>query len=62
MYAGKKLRFESSICWGCTNFSVHAFPGVDTYWGFDAKSKGAKDLLVLLDHALPYPKPAGKSE
>lgn len=62
MYEGNKLRFESSICWGCSNFSVHAFPGVYTYWGFDAESKGAKDLLSLLDHALPYPKPAGKDE
>ncbi len=44
MYAGKKLRFESTICWECSNFSVHAFPGVSTYWGFDAKSKGAQDL------------------
>lgn len=62
MYAGKKLRFESTICWGCHNFSVHAFPNINTYWGFDAESKGAQDLLALFDKALPYPKPPAKKE
>lgn len=62
MYAGKKLRFESTICWSCHNFSLNAFPNIHNYWGFDADSKTAKDLLALFDKALPYPKPPAKSE
>jgi hypothetical protein len=56
MYSGQTLRFETSICWSCNNFCIEAFPGTHTFWGFDAKSQEAKDLLALFDSKLPYPK------
>ena len=57
MYAGKKLRFESSVCWHCYNFYIQDYPGSYVWYGFDAGSKGATDLLALFDSKLPYPKP-----
>lgn len=63
MFSGTRLRFESSICWGCSNFYVEGFPGQYMWYGFDADSKGATDLLALFDSKLPYPKPKkNKSE
>jgi hypothetical protein len=56
MYAGEKLRFESSICWACSNFYIESFPGTYTFYGFYAESQSAKDLLALFDSKLPYPK------
>ena len=61
MYAGKKLRFETSICWGCSNFWVEGFPGGYGFYGFDAKSKTAQELLGLFDSKLPYPKPKNRN-
>ena len=56
MFAGKTLRFESSICWHCNNFYIEGFPGNYMWYGFDADSKGATDLLALFESHLPFPR------
>ncbi len=50
---GKLIR-ETSICWSCSNFYVTPYPGISTWYGFNADSKQAKELLAFCDKLLPY--------
>lgn len=49
-----KLTRETSICWSCSNFYVTPYPGISTWYGFNADSKQAKELLAFCDKLLPY--------
>lgn len=46
-YSGSSLRFETSVCFECSNFVVTTF-GQSSFWGFDAKSKKAAELQARL--------------
>ena len=54
LYRGTKLVAETSICWECSNFYVEVWPLGSGWYGFDADSKIAKDLLSHCDSLLPY--------
>lgn len=49
-----KLTRETSICWSCSNFYVTPYRGISTWYGFNADSKQAKELLAFCDKLLPY--------
>jgi hypothetical protein len=51
-----KLTRETSICWSCNNFYVTPYPGMSTWYGFNADSKQAKELLAFCNKLLPYRK------
>ncbi len=49
-----KLTRETSICWKCSNFSVNVYPAMTTFYGFNAESEQARELLAFCDKLLPY--------
>jgi hypothetical protein len=57
-YRGTSLRFETSVCYHCSNFYVTAL-GESGWWGFDAAAPKAQDLLHRLQEIFPasIPKP-----
>ena len=54
IYRRGKLTRETSICWSCNNFYVTPYPGMATWYGFNANTKSAKELLTFCDKLLPY--------
>lgn len=54
LYRGNNLVAETSVCWECSNFYVEVWPFGSGWYGFDADSKIAKDLLNYCDSLLPY--------
>ena len=57
LYQDTKLITETSICWECSGFYVPVWPFLGSSYGFDSRSKAAKNLLSICDDHLPYPKP-----
>jgi hypothetical protein len=56
-FRGNKLVFETTVCWDCSNYTIPMpFLGRVEY-GFDEKNSDAKDLLTLLQEALPETDP-----
>jgi HEAT repeat protein len=55
-FSGKKLLFETSVCWGCHNFTV---PGA--FMGFDAESADAQRLLQQITQFIPLGEPNVRS-
>ena len=54
LYRGSRLVAETSLCWTCSNFYVSCWPFGSGWYGFDADSKYAKQLLSYCDGLLPY--------
>ena len=57
-YHGSTLKFETSVCFHCSNFYVTGRGG-SGWWGFDSKSAQAEQLLKRLEEIFPalVPKP-----
>lgn len=55
-YRGPSLKFETSVCFHCNNFYVTTIAG-SGWWGFDAKTPRAKDLLNRLQEIFPKSAP-----
>jgi len=57
-YTGNRLVFETTLCFHCSNFYVTVF-GESGWWGFDAESPRARELLQRLQEVFPasIPKP-----
>ncbi|MCM8533230.1 MAG: hypothetical protein NE330_18825 [Lentisphaeraceae bacterium] len=54
LYEGSKLVGQTSICWSCSNFYVTIYPGVHAWYGFNARSTAAQELLNFCNERLPY--------
>jgi len=54
LYRGNNFDAETSVCWECSNFYVEVWHFGSGWYGFDADSKIAKDLLNFCDSLLPY--------
>ena len=61
-YRGSSLKFETSVCFHCSNFYVTAL-GQSGWWGFDTKVQSATNLLTRLQEIFPasIPKPKEKT-
>lgn len=57
LYRGSSLVAETSVCWHCSNYYVDMWPIGASWYGFDAESKSAKELLAICDKLLPYRRP-----
>ena len=56
-YSGRKLTFQTTVCFHCSNFYV-TVPLVGTgWWGFDADSPQSRDLVRRLWVFFPDAKP-----
>lgn len=51
-YRGESLRFETSVCFQCSNFTVLLF-GDQGQWGFDTTTPRAQELLARLQQIFP---------
>ena len=51
-YRGSVLKFETTVCFDCGNFSLTAW-GKSGYWGFDVGTKEAAGLLETLLNLFP---------
>jgi hypothetical protein len=49
LYRGKRLSFETSMCWSCNNFYVEVWPFGSSWYGFNAETEQAKELLAFCD-------------
>lgn len=49
-----RLIGETSLCWKCSNFYVRLYPGLSTWYGFNADSESGQALLEFCDARLPY--------
>lgn len=60
-YRGSSLKFETSVCFHCSNFYVTAL-GESGWWGFDTTTPPATNLLFHLQQIFPasVPKPKAK--
>jgi len=60
-YRGSSLKFETTVCFDCSNFYISGRTK-PYYWGFDRKSPKAIDLLTRLQQLFPasIPKPKAK--
>jgi len=58
-YRGSSLKFETSVCFRCSNFYVTAV-GESGWWGFDAKTPQAANLLARLEQIFPASVPKSK--
>jgi hypothetical protein len=55
-YQGDKLRFETSVCFGCSNF-YFSRDGAETSWhGFRVNDPAGKNLVESLAKIIPLPK------
>jgi hypothetical protein len=54
LYRGSRLMAETSVCWHCNNYYVEVWPLGSGWYGFEADSKFAIELLNLCDSLLPY--------
>lgn len=65
-YQNGALIRETTICWGCSNFSFAVWPGVEVEYTFADDTKEALALLAFCEQRLPYkhdqPKETGNSE
>ena len=57
LYKGAEVVTETKLCWECSGFFVPVWPFMGGEYGFDSRSKTAKELLAFCDSRLPYPKP-----
>jgi hypothetical protein len=48
-----RIVFQTAVCWECSGFTVPVPPFGTVQYGFDAKSKGAQELLQTLERHLP---------
>ena len=60
-YRGSSLKFETSVCFHCSNFFVTALGGAG-WWGFDTKTSRATNLLTHLQQISPASVPKQKTE
>jgi hypothetical protein len=51
-YRGTTLKFETSLCFHCSNFYVTTLGG-SGWWGFDTKTSQASNLLARLQQIFP---------
>lgn len=60
-YRGSSLKFETSVCFHCSNFYVTAL-GESDWWGFDTDTTQASNFLARLQQVFPasIPKPKTK--
>ena len=60
-FRGSTLKFETSVCFHCSNFYVTALGG-SSWWGFDSRASQAEQLLKRLQEIFPesIPKPKTK--
>jgi len=58
-YDGSSLKFETSVCFHCSNFYITAL-GKSGWWGFDTGSQSAASLLKQLQEFFPGSKPESK--
>ena len=56
-HQGSTLRFETTVCFHCSNFHVTAL-GRSTWWGFRSTTPVASNLLERLRQIVPAPEPA----
>jgi hypothetical protein len=50
-----KIYFETTICFGCSGYTLPVPPFGTVQYGFDAKSKEGQKLLETLERHLPLP-------
>ena len=60
-YRGESLRFETSVCFRCSSFTVTLF-GEEGQWGFDTTTTRAQELLARLQWVFPGNMPAPGSK
>jgi hypothetical protein len=53
LYRGTRLVVETSVCWGCSNYTVDVWPFQSNFYGF-AQTEAAQELLSFCDKLLPY--------
>jgi hypothetical protein len=46
---------KTSVCWKCAKFTLPAFPFGNQEIDFDAQGKPARELLRLVEKAVPLP-------
>jgi hypothetical protein len=51
-YQGSSVKFETSICYGCSNFYYTAL-GESNWWGFDTSTIAAANLLRRFQEIFP---------
>ncbi len=51
-YRGSSLKFETSVCFHCSNFYVTAL-GQSGWWGFENRAPRATNLLTRLEEIFP---------
>lgn len=54
-HAGDKLQFETSICFGCSNFYYQREGGGSSWHGFQTKDEAGKALRAALEEVIPLP-------
>ena len=61
-YRGSSLKFETSVCFHCSNFYVTVL-GESDWWGFDTGVQSATNFLTRLQEIFPasVPKPKSKA-
>jgi hypothetical protein len=53
-----KIYFQTSVCWECSGYTLPVSIFGKTHiiqYGFESKSKGAQNLLAILEKLLPLP-------
>jgi len=60
-YQGSSLKFETSVCFHCSNFYVTALDE-SGWWGFDTTTTQASDLLAHLQQIFPASIPKPKTQ
>jgi len=53
LFRGRQLAFETSMCWHCNNFYVAVWPFGSGWYGFNAETKQAKELLAFCEKQFP---------
>ena len=60
-YRGESLRFETSVCFRCSSFTVLLL-GEEEQWGFDTTTPRAHELLARLQQIVPGRVPDPKAK
>jgi hypothetical protein len=61
-YQADKLKFETSVCFGCSNFYYPLDGGGTSWHGFRKDDAAGKNLIARLSKIIPRPENANKRE
>lgn len=61
-YEGDKLQFETSVCFGCSNFYFPRAGGGTSWHGFNKNDEAGKALISSLSEIIPRPEMVKKRE